>query len=323
MVLKRQLDGVAECPPRKIKATRQPSLAEIASRQSQLTFPRSFAPSECSSESGGTSTAASSNSFATNAIENEPNIIPLQNLADPAATQLEPEMTTLAIFLEPPVDEDNEQMPELEPPEFGKIPAYEEAVEAMDKAIAAQSVDAFLKNSADIFIDEEDQSDFMECMRLAADKAETEDDATLKFDPLEERSADTGEFDVRDKVGQKFSRSHEEGTPQGDSYRIMTMAEKRVSQKLGQGDIQAHHRPEVANGLAQANRRRVGRVLYTEGGLVLSYGGWKWKPAIQGAKRHFAKACRMGGKWVTKDSMSGLMHVMKLRHIHREIMHKK
>ena len=50
---------------------------------------------------------------------------------------------------------------------------YQLRVEAMDRTIADQSVENFLKNSADIEIDEEDESDFMEAMRLASDKAET------------------------------------------------------------------------------------------------------------------------------------------------------
>eukprot|EP00811_Abedinium_folium_P003027 NODE_12787_length_1204_cov_3.680594.p1 GENE.NODE_12787_length_1204_cov_3.680594~~NODE_12787_length_1204_cov_3.680594.p1 ORF type:complete len:238 (+),score=33.64 NODE_12787_length_1204_cov_3.680594:339-1052(+) len=59
------------------------------------------------------------------------------------------------------------------------------------------------------------------------------------------------------------------------------------------------------------------------GQLVLSYGGWQWGAAVEGAKTHAAKAARMGGSWVNRDPISGLTVFMKLRHMHREVLESK
>lgn len=46
---------------------------------------------------------------------------------------------------------------------------------------------------------------------------------------------------------------------------------------------------------------------YTFGGLVKEFGGWKWKPAIIGAKLHSTKAARLGPQWCQRESMNSLL----------------
>ena len=62
---------------------------------------------------------------------------------------------------------------------------------------------------------------------------------------------------------------------------------------------------------------------FTFGSLVKEYGGWQWEPAVVGAKIHWMKAMRMGGKWVKRDVMSNMVHVLKLKTIVEETMHQK
>ena len=62
---------------------------------------------------------------------------------------------------------------------------------------------------------------------------------------------------------------------------------------------------------------------FTFGSLVKEYGGWQWEPAVVGAKIHWMKAMRMGGKWVKRDVMSNMVHVLKLKTIFEETMHQK
>ena len=62
---------------------------------------------------------------------------------------------------------------------------------------------------------------------------------------------------------------------------------------------------------------------HTLGSLVREYGGWEWPPAVVGAKLHFLKASRMGGKWVSVDSWSNLTMVLRLKPIFKEKMEEK
>ena len=62
---------------------------------------------------------------------------------------------------------------------------------------------------------------------------------------------------------------------------------------------------------------------FTFGSLVRELGGWKWKPAILGAKLHFIRSMRMGGKWVKKDTMSSLLMTLRLKAIHAEVFETK
>ena len=50
---------------------------------------------------------------------------------------------------------------------------------------------------------------------------------------------------------------------------------------------------------------------HTLGSLIRSYGGYKYPPAIVGAKIHAAKAARLGRLWCKIDEMSTLMHFRK------------
>ena len=63
--------------------------------------------------------------------------------------------------------------------------------------------------------------------------------------------------------------------------------------------------------------------MMTFGGVVMALGGWQWKPAIIGAARLCGKCARMGGKWAQYDEWSGLMHFLKVKHMHKAVMDKK
>ena len=52
-------------------------------------------------------------------------------------------------------------------------------------------------------------------------------------------------------------------------------------------------------------------------------GGWKWAPAVAGAKLHFIRATRLGGDWVRKYSMSSLLMVLRLKPSFADLMENK
>ena len=51
----------------------------------------------------------------------------------------------------------------------------------------------------------------------------------------------------------------------------------------------------------------------TFGGVVRSFGGWEWCPAVMGAKQHCLKSAAMGGDWCYVDGMSGLTFFFLLK----------
>ena len=59
------------------------------------------------------------------------------------------------------------------------------------------------------------------------------------------------------------------------------------------------------------------------GQAVKHYGGWKWNSSIGAAKRTFAKAIRLGGKWIDYDESSELLTVLILEKQHRTIFDEK
>ena len=61
----------------------------------------------------------------------------------------------------------------------------------------------------------------------------------------------------------------------------------------------------------------------TFGNLVDSLGGWKWPPAVKGAKLVAGKCAKLGGKWLYRESFSEMTFYLKLKHVHREVLTQK
>jgi hypothetical protein len=54
-------------------------------------------------------------------------------------------------------------------------------------------------------------------------------------------------------------------------------------------------------------------VMMTFGALVIEYGGWSWRPAIEGAKRTAYKCAKLGGMWMEKDAFSELHRFLVIK----------
>ena len=139
-----------------------------------------------------------------------------------------------------------------------------------------------------------------------------------------EAVAITGQFDVRDSVGQHFSRSHGKGTDMHLKYHAINGREnKRVYRE-------AWAKKEYANYTEAKEHLKsyesvdtdLGEML-TFGAMVLLYGGWSWKPAVTGAKRTLGKCSQLGGKWLDKDPFSELARCFILRKQHAGIFAEK
>ena len=139
-----------------------------------------------------------------------------------------------------------------------------------------------------------------------------------------EAVAITGQFDVRDSVGQHFSRTHGKGTAMHNTYHAINGREnKRVYRE-------AWAKKEYANYTEAKEHLKsyesvdtdLGEML-TFGAMVMLYGGWSWKPAVTGAKRTLGKCSQLGGKWMDKDPFSELTRCFILRKQHAGIFAEK
>lgn len=134
----------------------------------------------------------------------------------------------------------------------------------------------------------------------------------------------TGQFDMRSVVGQYWARCLKRDDDLKEKYEKATGRKaKRLFREKWAKDIfsQVDASKSFEENFQEINTTE-GRY-YTLGGLVDSYGGWAWPPAVRAGKLHASKAARMGGKWVFIESMSELPHFFKHEHVCREIMSKK
>ena len=60
----------------------------------------------------------------------------------------------------------------------------------------------------------------------------------------------------------------------------------------------------------------------TFGQLVVRYGGWSWRPAVQGAQKCASMCARLGPPWVFRDGFSGLLMFRVVSVKNQERIHK-
>jgi hypothetical protein len=134
--------------------------------------------------------------------------------------------------------------------------------------------------------------------------------------------AKNGKFKMRGTLaGNKFFGEHKDGTPDGDRWRAAPdkMAFKKEWAERKKLECIETRKEEKS---WQEIDETVGEYV-TLGALVVSFGGWEWREGVDGAKLMFARCVAMGGKWVWTCSLSKLVHVLKVKKIHKEIFSNK
>ena len=143
---------------------------------------------------------------------------------------------------------------------------------------------------------------------LAKRSKENEDE---EIDPIFLRAAE-GQFEMRDKVGQRWEKYKNSNPEFVLDYSKKIMKDKK---KAREEWAKAEFSWVLAKKRHSMSWREVDRTkgeYMTLGQLVQSYGGWQWAPAIQAAQRHALKCATMGGVWFKKDeAFSGLMLFLK------------
>ena len=135
-------------------------------------------------------------------------------------------------------------------------------------------------------------------------------------------AADTGRFEIRDAIGQQFSRGHKAGTPQGIEYAKCKghNAKREFREAWAKATFEQYGKEGKRESKAwQDIDEELGEHM-TLGAVVKLFGGWKWEPAITGAKRLAAACAKLGKPWITVDGMSGLTMYLVLRKRNRHLM---
>ena len=139
------------------------------------------------------------------------------------------------------------------------------------------------------FVTEENQQEFQNAVLMAFKHGESQakslpaqpeksEDINSELKDIEKKAATTGEFDVRDRVGQKWQRYLKMNKIEAESYKLMTMPEKRERRANWAKETLSHIEASKEH---VATWREVDTKFgeyQTFGTLVQGYGGWKWKP---------------------------------------------
>ena len=187
----------------------------------------------------------------------------------------------------------------------------------------ATDVDRYLKECLAQEVSESDTTPLDKLLRQARQGA-VQPASTEAVDEAVRKAASTGEFGLRDKVGQNFARRHAKGTDAHAAYMACaSLEDKRRFRAAWAKEFYKGCVLTKSHGEDFSQVDTTMGVMMTFGQLVQSYGGWEWALAVKGAKLHAAKAAKMGGRWCQIDSMSELMHFLKLEKRYAEIMEHK
>jgi hypothetical protein len=211
-------------------------------------------------------------------------------------------------------------------------PSPEPSADADEDAPSCNNLDQWLQSTSQKFdvtntdglsMFEEELKNVSAASLEELSKYEAQTQHTTPVDPIFLRAAETGDFDTRDKVGQKWSRAKKTPSIKTEYDKLTNTADKKAFMRSW---AQEHFKHITANKSFAESYSETAETLgemHTFGSLVVSYGGWEWPLAIEGAKKHALQCCSLGGSWATTDEMSGLAHFLKLKAQHKGIMAKK
>ena len=211
---------------------------------------------------------------------------------------------------------------EAKPPEEGapaRAPAGEDAGEDEWGLGSVASVGDLMLKSEGVPVAEENGKQLEAFLEMArkkfgaerkeaeGDKPEAaEGDTSKQAEAVLKEGAETG-FDLRGKLGQKFSRLLAVDPDMSTRYKELPSRQEkakfRQSWATAQYDI-------VKASKVKAETSSIEHVVkgqfYTFGGLVQKYGGWQWRLAVDGAKNTALRCTLLGGQWVKVDLWSKL-----------------
>ena len=188
-----------------------------------------------------------------------------------------------------------------------------------------EGVEALMK----IATGEKNSGDFLKACKHAAQTRESDTppntDVVITDHILAAKinAAKSGEFTAKGCVGQKWSK-----LPNTNEFKLRYNSMHDPASKKDVKVAWALETFEYCN--VEKTHQRSWHVVdetlgeyFTLGPLVCNFGGWEWPEALVAAKTHASKCALLGGKWIVYDDMSEMVHFLKLKVIHREIMDNK
>lgn len=122
-----------------------------------------------------------------------------------------------------------------------------------------------------------------------------------------QKAAMTGEFDLRGAIGAKFQRAHKAGSEARKAYDLCKSRDSKAAFRTKWAkETYASYTKEKTYEQSYKTVDTSKGSYKTLGGVVCLFGGWEWKPAVEGALRLASKCSRLGGQWSYLDYMSGL-----------------
>ncbi len=183
-------------------------------------------------------------------------------------------------------------------------------------------VEGFMESASLAQVDEANVEDFegllqQEMERKKSSKGSTEAAGGEVLEGNDQKlieAATSGKFDTRDAVGQRFSKEHKPGSKAHQQYNLMkTRAEKAAFREDWAKKTFAHVLSGKTFTESYTSIDKSKGTYETFGGIVISFGGWSWQPAVLGAKKHCTRCVAMGGDWCYRDHSSGLMFYFLLK----------
>ena len=234
-----------------------------------------------------------------------------------------------------PAGQSQTQLEHTAPASMLTQPSFQQAAAttASDKAdqespifdACLDDLEAMLSQAETFVVSEKDSEDFQKlCMKNYEKSLQEAGMDSQEVEDVMCKAAETGEFDITGgKIGNMWARLPKDNPFKVQSAQARGRQAKEQIRKNWCKETFAYILEEKTHEESYSNIDVNKGEFFTFGGLVRELGGWKWPPAVTGAKLHFIRAMRLGGQWVTKDQMSSLTMVLRLKPSFTELMENK
>ena len=224
------------------------------------------------------------------------------------------------------IEEDDDAAPQKKPrvdvetvaDATNDTPLKEEDGEAAPPAAPNDNLEAYLERVLEVLAREDDCKELEDILGASLDAAQPSglgsasaaevDDAADEELKLFQEVLTSGKMPSRTPVDNRFRRAHPPGSEGHDEYMALTSASDKAAFRMRWAAAQheeikrkKHHSKSLTQSVKTKGK------LVTFGGLVQHYGGWSWKPAVQGARLTAGKCANFGGKWCKRGAFSNLL----------------
>ena len=145
--------------------------------------------------------------------------------------------------------------------------------------------------------------------------AKTEIDGTGDQKTQDMKAAiDTGVFDMRKSIGQKFYDDHKTGSESHTAYHALKGRDaKRQFRADWAKDTYGNLVLSKTHSQSFRKINKSSGVYRPLGAIIMKEGGWRDPAAVRGSKLLATKCCLMGGQWITRNPLTERLEFFHLR----------